>query len=234
MLSCHAVYPADLDPGPIRITLLGIPSLLRYALGRAIAEFDESRRMVILEDGPSTEPPASNSPSIHGADAAAHVVVVLASHPTESSLHELKRTLRHHHGAHPLMMALKRDDDEAARLIRCGARGYIALSEPAAEWITAITRVAKGALFVPRSLQESFATRYLSPAADTPESQLTGRELSVLRLLAEGRRNDEIATSLFISVKTVDTHRMNLMRKLQLRSNVDIVRFALRRQLIEL
>jgi DNA-binding NarL/FixJ family response regulator len=234
MLSCHAISPTALDPGRIRISLLGIPSLLRYALGRAIAEFDESRRMVILEDGRTSEPPANDPPAPHGDDADAHVVIVLASHRTESSLHELKRTLRHHGDAHPLMMALKRDDDEAARLIRCGARGYIALSEPASEWVTAIARIAKGALFVPRSLQESFATRYLSPADDTPESQLTARELSVLRLLAEGMRNDEIAASLFISVKTVDTHRMNLMRKLQLRTNVDIVRFALRRQLIEL
>lgn len=234
MLPCHATYPAALERGRIQITLLGIPSLLRYALGRAIADFDPSRRMVILEEGRPAEPPANDSSSSHAADADAHVMVVLAGQQTESSLHELKRTLRHHPGAHPLMMALKRNDDEAARLIRCGARGYIALSEPAAEWITAIARVAQGALFVPRSLQESFATRYLSPTDDAPESQLTTRELSVLRLLAEGMRNDEIATSLFISVKTVDTHRMNLMRKLQLRSNVDIVRFALRRHLIEL
>lgn len=226
MLSRNVTPTLASEHGCIRITLHGIPAMLRYALGKAIGEFGETRRLLLNDDASPLAEDEKNE--------AAHVVIVLASHHAESNTLELKRILRRFPRAHVLVMALRPDDGGAARLIRSGARGYMALNEPASEWITAIAELAAGRLFVPRSLQQSFAIRYLSPSTDAPEDRLSVRELSVLSLLAEGMRNDEIAASLFISIKTVDTHRMNLMRKLALRTNVDIVRFAIRRGLVEL
>ncbi|WP_184603137.1 response regulator transcription factor [Rhodanobacter sp. MP1X3] len=198
----------------------------------AVSEFHGSQHVIVHEDD-STDHPYDTT-GAGGTESAPHIVVILAVGHSESTSRELKQALRRHPQSQPLMLALKRDDDDAARLIRSGARGYVAISEPPRAFMTAITAIASGTLFVPLSLQESFAVRYLCPGNDQPESQLTSRELSVLRLLAEGLCNKEVAARLFISVKTVDTHRMNLMRKLGLRTNVDIVRFAIRRELIEL
>ena len=221
-----------LDRSIINVTLRGIPPLLRYALSMAICEFHGSQHVIMHEDDST-----GHSYDATGSDATKnppHIVVILAVGHSEDTSRELKHALRTHPQSQPLILALKRDDDDAARLIRSGARGYVAISEPPIAFMMAITAIASGTLFVPLSLQESFAVRYLCPSNDQPESQLTARELSVLRLLAEGLCNKEVAARLFISVKTVDTHRMNLMRKLGLRTNVDIVRFAIRRELIEL
>lgn len=214
----------------INVTLQDIPPLLHYALGNLVAEYDGPRHMIVRdEDGRP-----SDGIALSCMEDSPHVMVILATAHPENTLRNLRQALRKHPHALPLVLALKCDAEDAARLIRVGARGYLTITEPPGEFTHAIATIAGGSVFVPPSLQESFATRYLCPADDLPESQLTSRELSVLRLLAEGIGNKEIAANLFISVKTVDTHRMNLMRKLGLRTNVDVVRFAIRRELITL
>jgi len=214
----------------INVTLQDIPPLLHYALGNLVADHQGPRHIVVRD----AKVRPFDGVALNGMEGSPHIVVILASSHPENTLRDLRQVLRKHPHALPLVLALKCDADDAARLIRVGARGYLTITEPPGEFTHAIATIAGGSVFVPPSLQESFATRYLCPADDLPESRLTSRELSVLRLLAEGMCNKAIAANLFISVKTVDTHRMNLMRKLGLRTNVDVVRFAIRRELITL
>ncbi len=218
-----------LSGGIIDVTLHDIPPLLRGGLDAALAACEGPRHLRLRDGGNGT----SFTP-LPPDEAVGQVLVTLAGPSLDEARRELTRAMRRHPQALPLVLALVRDDDAAAQLIRAGARGYLAIDEPPGEFAAAVAAVADGALFVPRSQQASFASRYLHPAEEAPERRLTERELSVLRLLAEGLCSKEVAAKLFISAKTVDTHRMNLMRKLSLRNNLELVRFALRRALVEL
>lgn len=113
------------------------------------------------------------------------------------------------------------------RLVRAGAQGLIFTSAGSEEVVKAIRRVAGGKLYLPRELERLFAERHLMGYDGLPEELLTDREFQVMTRLAQGQTNREIARELFISIKTVDTHRASLLHKLGLRNNSDLTRFAL-------
>jgi DNA-binding NarL/FixJ family response regulator len=115
----------------------------------------------------------------------------------------------------------------ALRLIRAGAQGLIFTSAGSEDVVKAIRRMASGKVSLPRELERIFAERHLMGYDGLPEELLTEREFQVMTRLAQGQTNREIARELFISVKTVDTHRASLLRKLGLRNNSDLTRFAL-------
>lgn len=119
------------------------------------------------------------------------------------------------------------------RVLRAGARGFVWKSAHAAELMEAIHKVHLGETYLPGDLQRIFAERYFRADMEKDEDEsLTDREFQILCLLAKGQTNKEIGSTLHISVKTVDTHRMNILRKLHLRNNVELTRFAIRSQLV--
>jgi len=116
------------------------------------------------------------------------------------------------------------------QLLRIGASGYVLKLSAADELIKAIRAAAKGEIYVDRELASRITTDYLrkqSPGREPIPRVLTDREEQILRLVAEGYGNKEIATHLSISVKTVETYKTRLMEKLDLHSRVEIVRYAL-------
>jgi DNA-binding NarL/FixJ family response regulator len=129
------------------------------------------------------------------------------------------------------------DREYVTRFLKIGASGYVLKKAAGSELASAIRRVhagglvldpdvARGALEAPRAAGES--------VAGDPWEALTDREKQVLKLVAEGKSNKEVASLLSISVKTAMTHRENLMEKLGLHSRTDLIRFALKSGLIEL
>jgi DNA-binding NarL/FixJ family response regulator len=120
-------------------------------------------------------------------------------------------------------------------VIRAGARGYVTKAIAGDDLVAAIERVAAGdAVFSPRLagfVLDAFAT---SPPAeiDSDLDQLTAREQDVLRLLARGYTYKEIARRLDISIKTVETHASNILRKLQLSSRHELTRWATSRRIV--
>jgi DNA-binding NarL/FixJ family response regulator len=141
--------------------------------------------------------------------------------------------------AHPQVRFLALSVSDAAEdvigLIRAGARGYVTKTISAADLADAIRRVAEGdAVFSPRLagfVLDAFA-RPEGPVADPELDQLTNREREVLRLLARGYAYKEIAKELFISIKTVETHVSNVLRKLQVSNRYELTRWAEHRRLI--
>ncbi len=115
------------------------------------------------------------------------------------------------------------------RALRAGARGFISKTAPVPELIAAIETVSNGRQYVPKVFRRA-VKEALAESANAPllPDGLAPREIQVLRGIAEGKTTKEIASELLISSKTVDSHRLNLRRKLQLRSNMDLVRFAVR------
>lgn len=142
---------------------------------------------------------------------------------------------------HTQFLALSVSDaaEDVIALIRAGARGYVTKTISADELVDAVERVAGGdVVFSPRLagfVLDAFrdspttpATQHLDPELD----QLTPREREVLRLLARGFAYKEIAAELFISVKTVETHASNVLRKLQLSNRHQLTRWAADRRIL--
>jgi DNA-binding NarL/FixJ family response regulator len=125
--------------------------------------------------------------------------------------------------------------EDVIALIRAGARGYVTKTISADDLAAAVTRVAEGdVVFSPRLagfVLDAFRDAPVTPSVDEDYDQLTPREREVLRLLARGYAYKEIAAQLFISVKTVETHASNVLRKLQLSSRHQLTRWAADRRI---
>jgi two-component system response regulator NreC len=125
-----------------------------------------------------------------------------------------------------VVLTMQNDPAFAREALAGGARGYVLKEAADSELVTAIRTVAGGGTY----LQPELGARMVHPASGGPE--LTPRELEVLRLIALGHTSAEIAESLFLSIRTVETHRANIHGKLRLSRRADLVRYALERRLI--
>jgi len=127
------------------------------------------------------------------------------------------------------VIALTRHADDAyvQELLSAGASGYVLKQSPIEELLKAIRAVAAGDRYLDSTLVARNAKAYLSRYSSEPSRPpITDREASVLRLMAIGHSNKEIAGALEIAVKTVEVHKANAMRKLNLRGRIDVVRYA--------
>lgn len=128
-------------------------------------------------------------------------------------------------------------DNLVHQVFEAGARSYISKSEAGKHLVTAIETVAQHKPYFTAQVSEIVFARYLHTDKKSeqpePRSRLTPREREIVQLMAEGRTNKEIASSLGISTRTAETHRSALMRKLKLRTIADVVRFAVRNDIIQ-
>jgi DNA-binding NarL/FixJ family response regulator len=116
-----------------------------------------------------------------------------------------------------------------------GASGYLVKGSSSAQVIAAIRRVAAGGRYISADVSEHLVAAFMDRGAQPPldlYETLSDREREVLHLMAEGHASADIAKRLFISPRTVETHRAHVMRKLSLRTQTDVVRYALRRGII--
>lgn len=139
-----------------------------------------------------------------------------------------------------LVFTMHESEQLIKNILAAGVRGYLLKSDPAHNVIEAVASLALHRPYFNTRASETILTGYLSAMEkDTPLTRmragepLTGREREILQLLAEGRSNKEIARRLAIGVKTVETHRSAVMRKIGAKSIVDIVRFAVRNHIVE-
>jgi len=143
------------------------------------------------------------------------------------------RTLSPH--TRVLILSMHHDEPYVIEALRAGAAAYILKGSESAEIARALAEVTAGRRYLSAELSEwainALATR--APDQSDPLSTLSPREREVLQLAAEGCGNPEIAEKLFISPRTAETHRANLMRKLGLQTATDLVRFAIRKGLIQ-
>lgn len=149
---------------------------------------------------------------------------------------EVVRQLRRDHPATKvIILSMHADEPYVMEALRNGASGYVLKDCTAADLVQAVRTVAAGRRYLSPALAERALTGYVErPGASDLDvyETLTNRERLVFQLAAEGRTSAEIASTLFISPRTAETHRANLMRKLSLRSQTDLVRFAIRRGII--
>jgi len=131
-------------------------------------------------------------------------------------------------------LTIHEDEEYFFQMLNAGASGYVPKRAAPEELLTAIRAAANGQVYLYPSLAKLLVRDYLSGGRpEQPASDLTDREQEVLTYLAEGANNEEIATALVISPKTVARHRENIMRKLNLHSRADLVRYAIRKGIIK-
>ncbi len=134
-------------------------------------------------------------------------------------------------------LTIHEDEEYFFKMLEAGATGYVPKRAAPEELLTAIRAAATGQVYLYPSLAKLLVRDFLSggrPAsADQTDTELTEREAEVLTYLAEGANNEEIAAALVISPKTVARHRENIMRKLNLHSRAELVRYAIRKGIIK-
>jgi two-component system response regulator NreC len=211
---------------PIRILLTEDQRILREGLRslihtqpdlKVVAEADDGRAAVRLtqELRPNVVVMDISMPNLNGIDATRQIT---------AGDHRVKVIALSAHGETAMV----------TDMLRAGAVGYVLKSAAFAELVTAIRRVASGDVYVSPQVA-GVALRTLATRADAPgRGKLSAREREVLQLLAEGRTAKDVASKLFLSVKTVETHRRQIMDKLQLFSIAELTKYAVREGLTSL
>lgn len=131
-----------------------------------------------------------------------------------------------------ILLTVHTENQYILEALRAGIRGYVLKSRAAGELIEAVHEVLAGKIYLSPGISQTVVEAYLQQNAGESES-LTRRELQVLQLVAEGKTTKEVATLLGVSVKTADSHRSNIMHKLNMHSVADLVRYAIRRGLVQ-
>jgi DNA-binding NarL/FixJ family response regulator len=134
-----------------------------------------------------------------------------------------------------LVLTMNDSGEIASQVLAAGASGLVLKSDAARDLLRAVDSVAKGQPFLSPSVTRLIIGQLAkTKAQERSPADISPRELEVLKLLALGQSNKEIATALGLSAKTVDAHRSNIMRKLNFRTYSDLIQFAIRNQIIEL
>jgi DNA-binding NarL/FixJ family response regulator len=130
-----------------------------------------------------------------------------------------------------LIFTMHETEEMILKAFEAGARGFVLKSDDELELVEAIKVISRHKPFFTTAASEALLDNLLKPTLR--DSVLTDREREVVQLLAEGKANKEVASALDISVKTAETHRATIMRKLEIESIADLVRYAIRNHLID-
>jgi DNA-binding NarL/FixJ family response regulator len=161
------------------------------------------------------------------------VVLLDISLPGLSGLDVLKQLQRERPGLPVLVLSIYPEDQYAVRVLKAGASGYLTKDSAPDQLIEAIRKISLGRKFISPYLAEKLAVD-LTAGADRPLHELlSDREYQVLRLVASGKTVKEVATELSLSVKTVSTYRARVLKKIGVRSNAELIHYALQRGLAE-
>jgi len=138
-----------------------------------------------------------------------------------------------------LILTMHFSEEIAREVLRCGARGYLLKSDVDIELLTAIRQIRQNKPFFTGKLAATMAESYVrdkrgkSNALGDDEGPLSSRELEVVQLLASGKSNKEAAALIGVSTRTIESHRNHVMQKMEFRSFSDLIRFAIRNNLIQ-
>ncbi len=167
-------------------------------------------------------------------------VVVLDIELPDSSGLELCRYIRSEHpGTRVLILSMYTGEEYIFKAIAQGASGYLPKNTSKEELSAAIRALAKGEDFFSPVISEIMLSGYVKKAKSNQTSlqslhELTKREVAILTMIADGITHQDIADKLFISVRTVESHKSHIMQKLDLHTTAELVKFAIRQKLIEI
>ena len=196
----------------------------------------------MLESHPNLEVCAEAKDGIEAADKALEyrpdVVILDVTMPKMNGLEASRRITKQLPETQVLIFTIHDSEDMIRETLDAGAHGYVLKSEAPTHLAAAVEAVAQRDLYFSSGVSNFVIDSLVKSGSESTEDSvqeipLTAREVEVLRLLARGNSNKEIATALFISVRTVETHRRTIHRKLKLNSVAELVRYAIRLRLIK-
>ena len=166
-----------------------------------------------------------------------HVVVMDVSLPELNGIEATRQVVKRSEGTKVLILSMHLDEVCVRESLKAGARGYLVKDSEDLDLVKAVKMLGQGRSYFSPAVSQMLLEGYVSdPAAPRTEDNLgllTDREREVLQLIAEGKTNKEIAVRLDVSVNTVETHRKHTMEKLDLHNTAEVVRFALRKKIVE-
>lgn len=210
----------------IRVLLADDHAIVRAGLRRLVEESGDMEVVGEAADG--------NEAIRRIRDRRPDVAVIDLSMPRIDGLEVINRIRPEFPELPILVLTMHAENQYVVRAIEAGAMGYITKQSAPEQLVTAIRRVADGSRYLTHDAAESLALRVSRGRRGGSElDDLSTRELQVLRRLALGNTNREIAEAYNISIKTVDTYRFRLLKKLNLRNNAELSRFAMQNGLVE-
>ena len=162
------------------------------------------------------------------------LVILDISLPDLNGLEVIPKIFKAHPHAEILVLTMHDSGHMVSRALGAGVRGIVLKCDAARELIAAIEAASQHQMFLSSRVIQAIAKMGVKAAGSGPSlANLTSREKEVLKLLAEGKNNKEAAAILGISSKTIETHRANVLRKLNLRSLSDLICFAIRKRIVQ-
>ncbi len=167
------------------------------------------------------------------------ILLLDISLPDYSGIELCEIVRRDYPGIQVLFLSMYTSEEYIFNAIKAGAQGYLPKNISQTELLLAIRTISQGSEYFSESISNIILKSYIKKAKNkepeslNPEESLSKRELEILKLFAEGFPNPQIAEKLFISTRTVESHKNHIMQKLGLKSTVDLVKFAIRNQIIE-
>jgi DNA-binding NarL/FixJ family response regulator len=162
-----------------------------------------------------------------------HLAVLDVSMPRMTGLQAAREIRSHVPDTRVLLLSMHDDERYFLEGLEAGAAGYVLKRAADTDLIGAVRTVAGGRTFLSDDAQRTLMDEWLEHGSSEPDDRLTPRELEVVKLIAEAFTNRQIAETLRLSEKTVESHRANVLSKLGMRDRVELVRYAIRRGLVE-
>ena len=210
-----------------RILLADDHVMFRQAVRRIIESIDDVEVVGEASDGFELLQLMKKTP--------AHMTILDISMPNLRGLEAIGEIKIINPDAKVLILTLHKDKEYLYQALKAGAQGYLLKEDTDSELLTAIGILRKGGTYVSPLLSAQMADLLVQksqPASEQPESSrelLTTRERQIIKLIAEGKSSNEVADLLFISSRTVQHHRNNIMKKLIIKKTADLVRYAIQR-----
>jgi len=211
----------------IKVLLADDHSIVREGLRRVLEDSNEIKVIAEASDGETAFDQAmAKKPD---------VAVIDISMPGMDGLEVVTRMNSYCPDIPVLILTMHDEEQYVIRAIEAGAMGYVTKQSAPEQLVAAVKKINAGGRYLTEKASEALALRVIRGNKNQSLTEsLSMRELQVLRKLAMGDTNREIATSYNISVKTVDTYRARILKKLSLRNNTELSRYAIQNKLVEL
>ena len=161
------------------------------------------------------------------------VILLDITMPGQSGLDVLKQIKSVQPETKVLVLTMHPEDQYAVRVLKAGASGYLTKDTASEEVVNAVTKILAGGKYVSAAFAQTLLAGLANPTPKAPHEMLSDREYQFLRMAASGKSVKEIGADLGLSVKTVSTYRTRVLKKLNLKTNADVIRYAIREKLVE-
>jgi len=213
----------------IRVLLVDDHAILREGIKALLEKQDDIEVVAEAADGREAIPKAVQFRP--------DVVVLDISMPKMDGLESTRQMKRENPDIKVLVLTMHDNEEYFFQLLRAGASGYVTKKSVSRELVSAIEAVYRGESFFCPSMAKFLLSDFLrldKAVENTSQEELTPREREIVKLIAEGYTNQQIADLLHRSVKTIESHRSNILRKLGIHDSIELVKYAVRKKLIEI